>query len=262
MSDQTSVLLEVAIASLDDAVTAQQGGADRLELNSALSLGGLTPSLGTLIEIKAAVDLPAMAMVRPRAGGFHYSKAEFAVMRRDVDLLLEHGADGIVFGILHETGKLDLERCQQLIEQVGERSGEHQIVLHRAFDVVPDPFATLEEAIELGFHRIMTSGQETSASDGASLIAELIERAGDRIEILPASGIRRDTVTDVIASTGCNQVHGSLRERRDDCSAQARPHISFRCTALPPEQQFDVTSLEEVAAMKAIANGNPDNNMQ
>lgn len=255
MSNSNSVLLEVAIASLDDAVTVQQGGADRLELNSALALGGLTPSLGTLIEIKAAVNLPVMAMVRPRPGGFRYSKADFAVMQRDVDLLLEHGADGIVFGILHETGKLDLERCRQLIEQVGGR----QIVLHRAFDVVPDPFATLEEAIELGFHRIMTSGQESSASDGASLIAELNEQSSDRIEILPAGGIRSNTVTDVIAATGCNQVHGSLRERRDDCSAQARPHISFSNTDLPPEHQYDVTSLEGIAAMKAITDGDPDN---
>jgi copper homeostasis protein len=99
------VLLEVAAASVEDALAAQEGGADRLELNAALALGGLTPSLGTLIEVKSAVSLPVLVMVRPRPGGFAYSEADLQVMRRDVDLALEHGADGIVFGVLTADGR-------------------------------------------------------------------------------------------------------------------------------------------------------------
>lgn len=246
MLDRTNVILEVAIASVDDAITAEQGGADRLELNSALILGGLTPSLGTLMEIKATVKLPVMVMVRPRAGGFHYSETDFAVMRRDVDLLLEHGADGIVFGILHENGELDIERCRQVVEQVGDIP----CVLHRCFDVIPEPFAALEAAIDLGFRRVMTSGQEDSAYNGAQLIAELIELASGRIEVLPAGGINRFTVADVISRTGCSQIHASLRGRREDRSVRARPQVSFGSVVRPPEDEYDATSIEALTMLK------------
>ncbi|MGF1583498.1 MAG: copper homeostasis protein CutC [Gemmataceae bacterium] len=246
MSHPNNVLLEVAITSVDDALTAQRAGADRLELNSALGLGGLTPSLGTLIEVKANVQLPVMVMVRPRPGGFHYSSADFAVMQRDVELLLEYGADGIVFGILHETGELDSDRCRLIVEQ----AGGSEVILHRAFDVVPDPFVALEHAIDLGFQRIMTSGQEATAYNGVVLISELLQLAGDRIEILPAGGINRFTVADVLSRTGCSQIHASLRGRREDRSVRARPEISFGGAVRLPEDRYDRTSLEAVTALK------------
>src|SRR6516165_5711415 len=109
------VLLEVAVASVEDALAAQAGGADRLELNAALALGGLTPSLGTLIEVKAAVALPVLVMVRPRPGGFAYGGADFRVMQRDAGLALRHGADGIVLGILTGDGRVDVDRCRRLL---------------------------------------------------------------------------------------------------------------------------------------------------
>ncbi len=246
MNDASAILIEVAIASVDDALAAQRGGADRLELNAALALGGLTPSLGTLVEVKTVTNLPVMAMVRPRPGGFDYASRDFAVMQRDVDLVLEHGADGIVFGILHANGELDVERCRQIIGQTGDQ----QVVLHRAFDVVPDPNAALEQAIDLGFTRILTSGQEASATQGAALIAELIERANDRIEILPAGGINASTAANIIAKTGCDQLHGSLRGRRHDASVSARPQISFGSAAAVPEDQYDATSEEAVSGLK------------
>src|SRR6516165_10789677 len=160
------VLLEVAVASVEDALAAHKGGADRLELNAALSLGGLTPSLGTLIEVKAAVALPVLVMIRPRPGGFAYGEADFNVMRRDADLALQHGADGIVFGILTADGRVDVDRCGKLVRQTGERAA----VFHRAFDVTPDPFAALEQLIDLGFPRVMTSGQEETSYNGAPRI--------------------------------------------------------------------------------------------
>src|SRR5262249_40795474 len=114
MTQTSRVLLEVAVASVEDALAAQGGGADRLEVNAALGLGGLTPSLGTLIEVRAAVARPLLVMVRPRPSGFAYSAADFRVMQRDADLALEHGADGIVFGILTAEGQVDGERCRLL----------------------------------------------------------------------------------------------------------------------------------------------------
>jgi copper homeostasis protein len=245
MTPAPCVLVEVAVASVEDAMTAQQARADRLELNAALGLGGLTPSLGTLIEVKATVFLPVLVMVRPRPAGFAYSAADFRVMQRDTDLALQHGADGIVLGILTEDGRVDAERCRLLVRQAGKA----EVVFHRAFDVTPDPFAALEQLIDLGFRRLMTSGQEETAYNGAGRIAELIERAAGRIEILPAGGINRFTVADVVARTGCTQVHASLRSRREDRSVAARPQVSFGGPIRMPEDRFDAVSADAVAEL-------------
>jgi len=247
-SQSRGVLLEVPVASVEDALAAQAGGADRLELNAALSLGGLTPSLGTLIEVKAAVALPVLVMIRPRPGGFAYSEADFKVMQRDVDLALRHGADGIVFGILTTDGRVDMERCRRMLRQVGDRTP----VFHRAFDVTPEPSEALEQLIELGFRRVMTSGQEETAYNGVKLIAELIRQAAGRIEVLPAGGINRFTVADVVARTGCDQLHASLRRKREDRSVAARPQVSFGGAVKLPEDRHDVTSAEAVAELRGL----------
>jgi copper homeostasis protein len=184
------VLLEVPVASVEDALAAQEGGADRLELNAALPLGGLTPSLGTLIEVKAAVALPVFVMIRPRPGGFAYGRADFPVMQRDADLALRHGADGIVFGILTADGRVDVDCCRRLLRHARDRAA----VFHPALDITPDPFQAQEQRIDLGFRRVLSSGQEETAYNGAALLAGLIRRGAGRIEVLPAGGINRFTV--------------------------------------------------------------------
>jgi copper homeostasis protein len=248
LSPAQRVLLEVPVASVEDALAAQEGGADRLELNAALSLGGLTPSLGTLVEVKAVVALPVFVMIRPRPGGFAYSEADVRVMQRDTDFALQHGADGIVFGILTADGQVDGDRCGRLLRQVGARAA----VFHRAFDVTADGLAALEQLIDLGFRRVMTSGQEETAYNGTARIAELIRRSDDRIEVLPAGGINRFTVADVVARTGCDQVHASLRTRREDRSVAARPQVSFAGAVRPPEDRYDATSPESVAELRGL----------
>lgn len=200
---------------MDDCLAAESGGADRIELCAAISVGGLTPSLGTLIEAKKQVRIPLMAMVRPRAGGFCYSDADFAVMRRDAAILLEHGADGIVFGILHSDGSVDAKRCGKMLELAGGR----QSVFHRAFDVVPDPLRALEELIDLGFTRVLTSGQQKTAVEGSELIRRLIDRASGRIEVLPGSGVRAHNVERLIHATGCTQAHMTAFTTRVNPSA-------------------------------------------
>ena len=242
------VLLEVAVASVEDAETAQAGGADRLELNAAFALGGLTPSLGMLMEVRAAVKLPLMVMLRPRRGGFCYSEREYRVLRRDLDLALKHGADGLVFGLLTAEGKVDVERCKQLVKACGKR----EAVFHRAFDVTPDPFLALERLIELGFRRVMTSGQEENAYHGAARIAEIIARAAGRIEVLPAGGINRFNVADVLARSGCTQIHASLQRSRVDPSMAARPHLHFDRALQRPQETFDATNPLAVADMRAL----------
>jgi copper homeostasis protein len=238
-------LLEVCVASVEDALAAHAGGADRLELNAALPLGGLTPSLGTLIEVRQAVPLPVIAMARPRPAGFCYSEADFRTLRRDADLLLERGAAGIAFGILHEDGRIDAGRCREVVSQVGTR----EAVFHRAFDVTPDPFAALELLIDLGVRRVLTSGQEETAYNGTALIAALVRRAAGRIEVLPAGGINRFTVADVVRRTGCDQVHASLSHSRPDPSTGARPQVSFGAARRGPEDHHGTTSPAAVAEL-------------
>src|SRR5580704_17539174 len=174
------VLLEICCGSIDDAIEAEKGGADRVELCSALFLGGLTPSLGTIREAKRRLKIPVIVMVRPRGGGFCYSDAEFATMERDAEAAIDAGADGIVFGILKEDGRIDQRRTARIRSIIGDR----EAVFHRAFDVTPDPLKALEQLIDLGITRLLTSGQRDSTSQGVELIAKLIERAGKRIEIL------------------------------------------------------------------------------
>jgi copper homeostasis protein len=215
------VLLEVCVESPDDAAAAACGGADRLELNAALALDGLTPSPGLLAEVRRAAGarIPIVAMARPRAGDFCYSDAEFRVLLRDAELLPEYGADGVAFGILTARGDVDVPRCRRVMRLVesasvsrGGRRKFEGAVFHRAFDRARNPARALEQLIDLGVRRVMTSGQQPTALRGARLIAELIEQSAGRIEILPAGGVRPANARAIVSRTGCDQLHSSLRD--------------------------------------------------
>jgi copper homeostasis protein len=211
---EARILIEVAVGGVEGARVAHECGADRIELNAGLELGGLTPSLGALLEVRSETPLPVITMVRPRAGGFVYSADEFRTMERDVELMLEHGAEGVAFGVLTADGKLDLMRTRALSERVGR--ARRDVVFHRAFDRTPDPFTALDQLIDLGVRRVLTSGQRASAVEGADLIRRLIEHARGRIEVLPGAGIRAGNVAELVRVTGAGQVHGSFSERRVD----------------------------------------------
>lgn len=164
------ILFEACCGSAEDALAAWKGGADRVELNSDLFHGGLTPTLGALRYVKRqAPDLKVMCMVRPREGGFCYTEAEFRVMLEDARLFLEHGADGIVFGFLKEDGTIDADRCQRMLAVIGE----HESVFHRAIDVVPDVMAALDTLIGLGVTRVLTSGQKPTVPEGIFTIKKM-----------------------------------------------------------------------------------------
>jgi copper homeostasis protein len=241
------VLLEVCVASVEDALAAVAGGVDRLEVNCALELGGLTPSSGLFAEVRRRVQVPMIAMVRPRPGGFCYSDADFDVMLRDAKALLDTGADGLAFGILTPDGRVDRERCRTLRDRCDGRDA----VFHRAFDVTPDPVKALETLIDLGFTRVMTSGQAETAVQGTELIGELIRRAGGRIEVLPASGINARTAPALIARTGCDQVHASVRTAVIDPSVAARPVIRLGADG----NGYYRTDPQAVAQLRAALSG-------
>ncbi len=212
MAEERKILLEVCVDSLADALAAAEHGADRLELNAALELGGLTPTPGLVEAVQKAVTrlsrpVPLIAMLRPRAGGFCYRGDEHQVMLADRDRLLEQGVDGFAFGVLTPDGAINAARCRDLLRGMAGA----EAVFHRAFDVVADPVRTLEQLIDLGFKRVLTSGQAASALEGAAMIARLIEQANGRIEILPGAGVRAGNVVELITRTGCDQVHGSRR---------------------------------------------------
>jgi copper homeostasis protein CutC len=205
MAVASRYILEIAVSTPDEAVIAASNGADRLELSSGLEVGGLTPSLQNFLAVREAVSIPVYVLLRPRPGGFHYSENEFDVMLRDAEVFLKKGASGIVFGMV-SSGELDRKRCEKLVG-----IAEGRAAFHRAFDFLPNPVRAIDELIEIGFQRVLTSGQAISAISGSGLLAALVQQTGKRLEILPAGNIRPDNVVDLVLRTRCNQVHSSAR---------------------------------------------------
>lgn len=244
------ILLEIIASTVNDCLAAESGGADRIELCAAITTGGLTPSLGTLVEAKKRARIPIMAMVRPRSGGFCYSDEEFATMRRDAELLVEHGADGIVFGILHADGTVHTARCGKLVEI----ANGSQTVFHRAFDAVPDASSALGQLIELGFTRVLTAGQKKTALDGRARLRELIAQAKGRIEVLPGGGVRPHNVGVIVADTGCSQVHLTAFSARCDPSMSNSP-ITFGSIPGSPASSYECVDRDAVRKMREALDG-------
>lgn len=201
------VTVEICVdcgSALEAAVT---GGCDRVELCSALALGGLTPSAGLIAEA-ARIGVPVMAMIRPRAGDFVWSEAEVRQMETDIGLVRAAGLAGVVLGASLPDGSLDV----QLLGRLAVAASGLDFTLHRAFDLVPDFDIALEQAVELGFRRILTSGGRASALEGADRIGALVKRAAGRISIMPGAGVTAGNVSRLLA-LGVTEVHGS-------CSAE------------------------------------------
>ena len=206
------IILEVCAGSLQDAIVASEAGADRIELNSGLQLGGLTPSAGLVREVLSAVKIPVIAMVRPRPGGFCYSESEWKTLLADADWLLAEGVHGLAFGVLDEKSNIDVHRCKELVKKC---SGA-ELVFHRAFDLVHGWRVSLQQLMDCGIRRVMTSGQSATAVIGTQNIREMIKWAKGRIEILPASGINIQFIPSLIEQTGATQLHGSFSSAIDD----------------------------------------------
>ena len=242
------ILIEACCGSADDALEAARGGADRVELNSALHLGGLTPSAGSLRVLRESSGVPVMAMLRPREGGFCYSGTAFRTMLADGELLLRAGADGLVFGCLTPDGEIDEPRVRALVALCGGRPA----VFHRAIDVTPDWRRALEALIRCGVTRVLTSGQAKSAMLGAQTIAQMVRFAQGAIEILPGAGVTPDNVLELLEITGCTQVHLSRRRELRDTSTRANPSLRFGHPQSPPEDEYTVTDAEAFARLRAL----------
>jgi copper homeostasis protein len=200
--------LEVPVFSIDSALIAQSAGADRLELCSGFSEGGTTPSHATVLFAKELISIPINAMIRPRGGDFLYSETEFNIMKNDIEFCKQSRINGVVFGILYADGTIDKQRCKELLEIAKPLS----VTFHRAFDRTVEPFQALEDIIEIGFDRILTSGLQKDALLGAKLISELIERSNGRIVIMPGCGINSGNLAEIKSTTKAIEFHASAKK--------------------------------------------------
>lgn len=216
-----SILLEVCIDSIESAMAAKQGGADRLEVCSSLAVEGTTPSYGLVKRCVDHVRLPVMMMIRPHDGGFVCSDADIDSMLSDIEIGHSLGVQGFVFGVLTEERKVNVEKCRRLLTATGSR----ETTFHRAFDVVPNPIEAFDLIIEMGFNRLLTSGQATDAEQGIPLIRQLCDRAKDGIVVLPGAGIDAENAKAIVDATGVNELHTAAHVEAK--SGQSGEHVSF-----------------------------------
>jgi len=199
-------LLEISVETLEGAMAAERGGADRIELCGDLSLGGVTPGADLVRTVHEQVRIPIFVMIRPRAGDFVYSTAEFAEMKRSIVGAKESGMDGVVLGVLTKDHRVDVERTREL----AELANLLPVTYHRAFDESVDSHQALEDVIQSGAKRVLTSGGAKSALEGAVVLADLIEAAGERIVILPGAGISAPNIEQVARLTRAREFHSGL----------------------------------------------------
>ena len=198
------MILEICANSYQSAINAEIAGAHRIELCSEISVGGITPSLGLLKKVMHSLSIPVQVLIRPRSGDFHYSNAEFDIMKENILQCKELGCAGIVSGVLHANNTIDIKRTRELIEL----SKPLSFTFHRAFDVVPKPKESLLELIKMGVGRLLTSGQEEKAENGIDLLSELQKLAKNKLTILPGGGINSKNCIH-FKNTGFTEIHSS-----------------------------------------------------
>ena len=241
-------IVEICCGSYYDAKNAYLGKAKRIELNSALYLGGLTPSTATLRQVKKDFDLEIVCMVRPRGAGFCYNDEDFLIMKEEAKDLLENGADGIAFGILDQDGNIDLKRNQEIIEII--KSYHKTAVFHRAFDCVKDYDQAIRQLIDLGVDRVLTSGLEAKAMDGKEVIKYLQSHYGDQIQILAGSGMNASNAKEMMDYTGIYQVHSSCKDWLNDPTTSSN-HVTYAYATSPHENDYEIVSKELVEKLVA-----------
>ncbi len=216
-----SVLIEVCVDSIESAVAAKQGGADRLEVCSSLATEGGTPAYGLAKRCAEHVQLPVMMMIRPHDGGFVYSDDDIEVMLEDIEAGHTLGVYGFVFGALTEQKEINVQQSERLLAAAKNR----KTTFHRAFDVVPDPIKALDQIIELGFDHLLTSGQATDAELGIPVIQKMCDRARGRITIIPGAGVDETNARKIVDATGVDQLHTAAAVPGD--GGQSGSHVSF-----------------------------------
>lgn len=231
-----SILLEAPVFNLQASLEAAQLGIDRLELCSNFPEGGETPSAGMLRFLKREIDLPIFVMIRPRGGNFVYSSKELLVMKQDIQLLGDLGADGFVFGALDAQGSVNEAACESLLRAAESRP----CTFHRAFDASADLSASLEKIIQLGFQRVLTSGGENSLTEGLDQVMALLEQAKERVIILPGGGLKATHISRLKESGYLKEVHASCKLAKPAENQFVKPGLSFTSTPLDFALNFGI----------------------
>jgi len=234
--------IEICANSVASCVEAQKGGAMRVELCAGIPEGGTTPSQGTIAVTRELLEIPIHVIIRPRAGDFLYSPEEVRVMERDIAVAKDCGANGVVIGCLTPEGEIDCRLTERLIKCADGLS----VTFHRAFDMCVDPMKALEELINMGCNRILTSGQMPTAEEGISLLKELVEKAIGRIIILPGCGINEKNINKIAEETGAEEFHLSAREAIQSGMVYRNPKVSMGGTVQVDEYAEPRTSAERV----------------
>ena len=234
-------ILEACVDSVESAMAAVEGGADRLELCGNLIIGGTTPGPWLFDEIRKRSDIRIHALIRPRFGDFCYTDAEFSMIKHAVEDFRKMGAEGVVFGVLKPDGTLNMEQMKELMEAAGDMS----VTLHRAFDVCVDPLETMEQAISLGIDTILTSGQKSSAWEGRDLIKDLVKKSAGRIEILAGAGINPESIAKLAPYTNAKAYHMSGKVVIDSRMEFRREGVPM---GIPGFSEFEIwqTSAENI----------------
>lgn len=255
--------IEVCCNSVEDALNAQKGGAVRVELCSALGEGGVTPSAAMIREVVArCADIEVNVLVRPREGDFLYNESEIDVICGDIRLCREWGADGVVIGALDEDGNVDTAALERMVSVAkspvygdgGQYVRPLSVTFHRAFDVCRNPLEALETVIAAGCDRILTSGCRQTVMEGAELISELVKTAGNRIIIMPGSGVRPSNIVELQVLTGAVEFHSSARVKKGGGMKYRNPFVSF--SAGPEEEAVRFCVSSEITA--ELAGNTPD----
>ena len=219
----SKVTLEIAVFSVQSALDAIQAGADRIELCENPNEGGTTPSYGSLLAMSKQQTVPVFPIIRPRGGDFLYTDTEYQIMKQDIIVAKELGYKGVVIGLLNSDGSIDKIRTAELVSLAKPM----QVTFHRAFDRCIDPIQGLEDIIETGCHRILTSGQVPNVANALPLIKQLVDQANGRIIIMPGSGVRANNINEILQQTGVVEIHSSARKNN------------------PSKMEFNVTSMNE-----------------
>ena len=239
--------MECCVDSVESALEAQKGGADRIELCSALVIGGLSPSVALFEKVKEVLDIKIHVLLRPRFGDFCYTDYEHEIIKEEVRKFRELGADGIVIGTLKPDGSLNKEQMKELISEAGNMS----ITLHRAFDMCVDPIQTLNDAKELGIHTILTSGQKNSCINGTDLLAELVKEAGEEIDILIGGGVDASVIEELLDKTGATSYHMSGKVVIDSEMIYRKEDVNMGVASM---SEYDIwrTSSDRVSAAREV----------
>ena len=242
---QTKTILEICASDIDSVRAASLGEADRIELCSALSEGGLTPSIGMVEEALTIPGIKINVLIRPRSGDFVYSEPELRVMIRDIENCRKLGVNGVVFGALRPDGDIDTEACRRMAEAAG---GMH-MTFHRAFDMCRNPRKAVREIQELGFDRILTSGQEVSAMAGAALIRDLQLEFPD-MTVIAAGGVIPGNVTEIVSISGVREIHASAKKSVESSMTFRRKSVSMGKTGMDEyvRQTSDTETIRQIMA--------------